>query len=92
MDASVSELEFHMLDGDALNDGCFGIMKTEHETDLRLYHAFAAAAANDDSLGASLNDDVGDKAFGILIAEELRKMTPSDQHQFKRHVTDLLYS
>lgn len=33
-----------------------------------------------------------DKAFGMLIAEELRKMTPQAQQKFKRNVTQLLYS
>lgn len=37
-------------------------------------------------------DEDGDKAFGMLIVEELRKMTPSEQQQFKRNVTQLMYS
>lgn len=37
-------------------------------------------------------DDDGDKMFGMLIAEELRKMTPAAQKDFKRSVTRLLYT
>lgn len=37
-------------------------------------------------------DDDGDKMFGMLIAEELRKMTPAAQKDFKRGVTRLLYT
>lgn len=80
-----------MLDEDASNDGCFEIMKIEHEPNYNIYDELAVAPAND-SLGATSLDDVGDKAFGILIAEELRKMTPAAQHNFKRNVTGLLYS
>lgn len=39
----------------------------------------------------SLDAD-GDKAFGRLIVEELRKMTPAAQQEFKRNVTQLLYT
>lgn len=38
------------------------------------------------------HENEGDKAFGMLIAEELRKMTPTAQQEFKRNVTQLLYS
>lgn len=36
--------------------------------------------------------DSGDTAFLTLISEELRQMTPSARHQFKRKVTQMLYS
>lgn len=37
-------------------------------------------------------DSDNDKAFGMLIAEELRKMTPHAQQKFKHKVTQFLYS
>lgn len=40
---------------------------------------------------ASVMDD-GDVTFLTLIGQELRKMTPSAKQQFKRNVTQLLYS
>lgn len=37
-------------------------------------------------------DSDNDKAFGMLIAEELRKMAPQAQQKFKLNLTQLLYS
>lgn len=38
------------------------------------------------------NSTDGDAAFLMLIAKELAKMAPSTRQQFKRNVTQLLYS
>lgn len=50
-----------------------------------------AEAKGDNSIRDSLDAD-GDKAFGKLIVGELRKMTPAAQQEFKRKVTQFLYS
>lgn len=55
----------------------------------------AASTSTNQLVGEAEAVDGGidnDKAFGMLIAEELRKMTPQAQQNFKRNVTQLLYS
>lgn len=89
VDASDSEFDFQMLFG----DGCFEILKIEDDDDddIGVYNEFPTTNADKNSL-IELCTNHGDEAFGSLIAQKLRKMSPTTQREFKRNVTNLLYS
>lgn len=107
VDAPEIELDFHLLDGELTNDGCFEILNIDDDdndddgiynefpvddiaNDDGIYYEFPVDDIANDSLIELLDDD-DDKAFGALIADELRKMSPAAQKAFKRDVSELMY-
>lgn len=101
---TVDDQEFHDVDVVGDEDDSYS---TYQDTNQPTAACFQIAIENDDDTGVtekppitnvvnsspnSVDDDGGDKMFGMLIAEELRKMTPAAQKDFKRGVTRLLYT
>lgn len=93
VDASDSEFDFQMLNGDTTYDGCLEILKIEDDgDDIGVYNQFPTT--NADHVHSLIESCTGnaDEAFGVIIAQELRKMSPTAKRKFKRNVTNLLYS
>lgn len=96
VDAPESESDFQLFDGEATNDGCFEILKIDddddHDDDGGIYYEFPVGDIVNDSPVESFDGDDDDRAFGALIAGELRKMSPAAQQAFKRNVSELMYA
>lgn len=71
------------------NDSCYEIY---YENDVAADNAVDTSALIANYLPAESFDADGDVAFGSIIVRELQKMTPNAKREFKRNVTQMLFS
>lgn len=86
-----NELNFSMLNREivAQNDSCYEIYYADCDV---ANNTMDLSASNANSLPNESLDADGDVAFGTLIVRELQKMTPDAKRQFKRNVTQMIFS
>lgn len=75
------------------NDGCFEIIVPDDDDEVVMNDELSVNTENHIT-GDPFDEDIEDSdgAFGMLITRELREMAPDIKREFKRTVTQLLYS
>lgn len=76
------------------NNECFEIIVPDEAEVAEINDELSVNTGNQFSSGDPFDEDVEDSdgAFGTLITRELREMSPATKREFKRTVTQLLYS
>lgn len=83
-----TEFDFSGLNHEtvAQNDSCYEIYYEDDPVDDTIMNLPTPSVS-----GESIEAD-GDVAFGTLIVRELQKMGPNEKRQFKRKVTQMLFT
>lgn len=74
------------------SDGCFEIIVPDDDDEVVMHDELSVNTEN--HVADPFDEDIEDSdgAFGMLITRELREMEPDIKREFKRTVTQLLYS
>lgn len=90
-DYSDGGINFSMLSRETIerNDSCYEIY---YENDVVADNTVDTTALIANYLPGESIDADGDVAFGSIIVRELQKMSPDAKREFKRNVTQMLFS